>query len=315
MLLLVAMVKQKIFFILSVLCVLYSCKNEVSSPFISMSDVVHRGDSVGMPSLIYFSEDIEGMSRLSKMNSDSFFYYQADRPMETAVGKILQPTSYPFYIIVRGDSVSSLFFQADKTLTSDVETVTYLNAMLRLSEMLEHKKSIEMNDVDMLSLLVERENKFYGKYLLAQLYKQIDAKKADEMYGELWRNSSQMERDAYPEEFIEIMKEKDRILRVNKTDIVFSDTLFDFGRIKSYEKVECQFYFVNHSSNRFVIHSIVSTCGCTVPSWNRQPIMPGQKDSISVRFKSSDKGFNQKTIVIKGNCDSDIKLRIRAEVV
>lgn len=298
------------------LFLLYSCSsNDKHLSFTKISDVIHLGDFVGMPSLICFSEDIKGMNRLNKMNNDSFLYYQADRPMETLVGKILQPTSYPFYIIVRGDSVSSLFFQADETLTSDVGTVTYLNAMLKLSEILEHKKSIEMKDVNKISLLVEQENKFYGKYLLAQLYKQIDAKKADEMYGELWRNSSQMERDTYPEEFIEIMKKKDRILRVNRTDIVFSDTLFDFGRIKSYEEVECQFYFVNHSSNRFVIHSVVSTCGCTVPSWNRQPIMPGQKDSISVRFKSSGKGFNQKTIVIKGNCDSDIKLRVRAEVI
>ena len=149
---------------------------------------------------------------------------------------------------------------------------------------------------------------------MANLYKTKDVKKADEIYNDLWINATQKDMQSYPEEFIEIMREKDRIVVVDEGDIKFDYTEFDFGVIEPYEEVECKFYFTNKSENRFVIHSVVTTCGCTVPAWNRQPIQPNGRDSISVKFKSNSKGFNRKTIIIRGNCNKQLKLWIKAVV-
>ena len=49
--------------------------------------------------------------------------------------------------------------------------------------------TMELNYLDS---LVRKQNKFYGKYLLAQLYKDLDVKNADEMYSDLWVNSTKM---------------------------------------------------------------------------------------------------------------------------
>ena len=150
---------------------------------------------------------------------------------------------------------------------------------------------------------------------MAKLYRNIDIQKADMLYSDLWMNSTQAEMDFYPKEFLEIMKEKDRIITIREEDIQFDYKEFDFGYVRLYEEVECKFHFTNKSQYRFVIHSVLTTCGCTVPSWNKLPIMPNSHDSISVKFKSSSKGLNQKTIVIDGNCDKKIRLRIKAMVI
>ncbi|WP_303644380.1 DUF1573 domain-containing protein, partial [Bacteroides caecimuris] len=63
-----------------------------------------------------------------------------------------------------------------------------------------------------------------------------------------------------------------------------------------------------------IIHNVITTCGCTVPVWNRKPIASNTRDSISVKFKSNYTGVSHKTIIIEGNCKQKIELKIRTSI-
>ncbi|WP_367316942.1 DUF1573 domain-containing protein [Bacteroides caecimuris] len=96
--------------------------------------------------------------------------------------------------------------------------------------------------------------------------------------------------------------------------LVVSFSLYDFGIISSNKEVTCNFSFTNNSSNKFIIHNVITTCGCTVPVWNRKPIASNTRDSISVKFKSNYTGVSHKTIIIEGNCKQKIELKIRTSI-
>ena len=64
--------------------------------------------------------------------------------------------------------------------------------LLKLYAYLSNQNSNSVIELSYLDSLINKHNKFYGKYLLAQLYKDLDVKNADEMYSDLWVNSTKM---------------------------------------------------------------------------------------------------------------------------
>lgn len=94
--------------------------------------------------------------------------------------------------------------------------VNYLNALLRLNEYLNEPSCTFAVELNLLDSLIGKHNKFYGKYLLAQFYENIDIEKADSMYHSLWLNSTPVEMKSYPDEFINIMRSKDKLILVNR---------------------------------------------------------------------------------------------------
>ncbi|QHL86197.1 DUF1573 domain-containing protein [Nibribacter ruber] len=84
--------------------------------------------------------------------------------------------------------------------------------------------------------------------------------------------------------------------------IVFEEAKFDFGTIKQGEVVEHTFLFTNNGSQPLVISNVRTTCGCTVPTWPKTPIQPGQTAEITARFNSAGKmGQQNKVITIDSN--------------
>ena len=59
-----------------------------------------------------------------------------------------------------------------------------------------------------------------------------------------------------------------------------------------------------------------SSCGCTVPTWPRKPIMPGQEETIKVKYDTRRMGRIYKSITIYSNAkNSPVVARITGEVV
>ena len=95
----------------------------------------------------------------------------------------------------------------------------------------------------------------------------------------------------------------------------FSEEVVDFGDISQGERVKKRFEFKNVGNADLIISNASGSCGCTVPSWPRQPIRPGQKGVIDVEFNSEGKSCrqhktvtliantvpNKKTLALKGN--------------
>lgn len=84
--------------------------------------------------------------------------------------------------------------------------------------------------------------------------------------------------------------------------MTFEEELFDFGTVKEGDIVEHVFSFTNTGKVPLVISDARSTCGCTVPDWPKDPIEPGAKGQIKVKFDTDGKVERQnKPIMITAN--------------
>src|SRR5690606_8499536 len=80
---------------------------------------------------------------------------------------------------------------------------------------------------------------------------------------------------------------------VNVAKMTFENTRYDFGTIREGEIVTHVFKFTNTGKVPLMISDARSTCGCTVPSYPKEPIPPGKGGEISVRFDSKGKKDHQ----------------------
>ena len=63
-------------------------------------------------------------------------------------------------------------------------------------------------------------------------------------------------------------------------EITFKETSHDFGNIPFKGNGSYEFVFVNTGTEPLILTQPKSSCGCTVPEWPRQPILPGESNVI-----------------------------------
>ena len=78
------------------------------------------------------------------------------------------------------------------------------------------------------------------------------------------------------------------------TTITFDESEFNFGTVDAGEVVEHTYTFTNTGSEPLVISNAKGSCGCTVPDWPKEPVMPGATGEIRVKFDSKGKNKAQK---------------------
>jgi hypothetical protein len=101
--------------------------------------------------------------------------------------------------------------------------------------------------------------------------------------------------------------------------IGFTNEVHDFGKIKEADgKVSTKFVFINTGSEPLIINDVKASCGCTSPSWTKQPVLPGQKGFIAATFNPKNRpGMFSKSIYVSSNSVENykIKLTIKGEVI
>lgn len=98
--------------------------------------------------------------------------------------------------------------------------------------------------------------------------------------------------------------------------IQFESPIHDFGRIKMNSKAEYSFVFKNTSSSDVSLKKVQASCGCTTPSWTKDPVKPGATGSIVVSYNTSKSGpFNKSITVIYDSTQAPIYLTIKGEVM
>mgnify|MGYP002368555356 CR=1 FL=1 len=104
--------------------------------------------------------------------------------------------------------------------------------------------------------------------------------------------------------------------KLPKTTIKFNEMEHDFGKIKAGDKVKYSFKFKNSGKEPLIINSAKGSCGCTVPSYPKEPVAPGAEGVIDVEFNSAGKsGAQTKTVTLNANTDPNpTRLTIKAEV-
>ena len=98
--------------------------------------------------------------------------------------------------------------------------------------------------------------------------------------------------------------------------ITFTKEVHDYGTIENGANGQCTFDFKNTGNAPLIIANAVGSCGCTVPTWPKEPIAPGAKASITVKYDTKRTGSINKSITITSNATNEPTkvLNIKGEV-
>jgi Protein of unknown function (DUF1573) len=96
----------------------------------------------------------------------------------------------------------------------------------------------------------------------------------------------------------------------------FNNTTYNFGEIIQGSEATCIFSFSNVGKNPLVIENVRSSCGCTVPSWPKEPIKRKGEGEIFVKYNTSTPKSFTKSITVYSNAkNSPIRLTVTGTVV
>ena len=98
--------------------------------------------------------------------------------------------------------------------------------------------------------------------------------------------------------------------------ITFTEQEHNYGTIKKGGDGNCEFTFTNDGNEPLILSNVKASCGCTTPSWTKEPVMPGQTGTIKVRYNTNNVGGFTKTITVTSNAINSprITLKIKGKV-
>ena len=96
----------------------------------------------------------------------------------------------------------------------------------------------------------------------------------------------------------------------------WTETSFDFGKIKVNSPVTHEFSFINGGTGPLVITSVQASCGCTVTKYSKDPISPGSSGYVTATYNAAKVGVFTKTVTVNANTDGNpVVLTIKGEVI
>lgn len=103
----------------------------------------------------------------------------------------------------------------------------------------------------------------------------------------------------------------------NGPEIQFAKTVHDYGNVPYNGNGECEFAFTNTGNEPLILQKPQSSCGCTVPTWPKEPILPGESQVIKVTYKTNRPGVINKTVTVTSNAkkNHNVVLRIKGTVL
>ncbi|MDA9773638.1 DUF1573 domain-containing protein [Saprospiraceae bacterium] len=75
----------------------------------------------------------------------------------------------------------------------------------------------------------------------------------------------------------------------------------DFGTIEQNSDRDRFVKFTNTGTEPLVISNARGSCGCTVPVWPKEPIMPGEAGEIKITYATNRLGKINKTVTLTTN--------------
>lgn len=83
--------------------------------------------------------------------------------------------------------------------------------------------------------------------------------------------------------------------------ITWDATTIDYGTITQGDDGQREFTLTNTGNAPLIISNATGSCGCTVPQWPKEPILPGQKATIKVNYDTNRTGSFTKTVTVVSN--------------
>lgn len=75
--------------------------------------------------------------------------------------------------------------------------------------------------------------------------------------------------------------------------LTFDENPHDFGTVANGSQLEHVFTFTNTGDAPLKVMKAKPSCGCTVPEWSKDPIAPGEKGSMTVKFDARGRSGKQ----------------------
>lgn len=98
-------------------------------------------------------------------------------------------------------------------------------------------------------------------------------------------------------------------------EITFKTTEHDFGELPYKGDGTYEFEFKNTGKEPLIIKNVKSSCGCTVPSWTREPIKKGKTGTIKVKYDTKRQGTFTKHLTVQSNAsNSPVQLTIKGKI-
>lgn len=94
----------------------------------------------------------------------------------------------------------------------------------------------------------------------------------------------------------------------NAPEISFEKTTIDYGTIEQNADGNREFVFTNTGKEPLIITNAKGSCGCTIPTWPREPIAPGEKSAIKVHYDTKRIGPFTKTVTLSSNAKSSSQI-------
>ena len=103
----------------------------------------------------------------------------------------------------------------------------------------------------------------------------------------------------------------------NGPQIEFEKLVHDYGDVPYNGNGECEFRFTNTGNEPLLVQKPKSSCGCTIPSWPKEPILPGESEVIKVTYRTNRVGNINKTVTVTSNAIANptVVLRIKGRVL
>jgi hypothetical protein len=91
----------------------------------------------------------------------------------------------------------------------------------------------------------------------------------------------------------------------------------DYGEIEKGGDPYCEFTITNKGTEPLIISNAKGSCGCTVPEWSKEPILPGESSIMRVKYDTKRVGPINKSVTVTTNAVNEPTkvLRIMGKVL
>ncbi len=111
-------------------------------------------------------------------------------------------------------------------------------------------------------------------------------------------------------------KKEVKVDNPNAPVMTFESEVVDYGTIEQNADGIRFFVFTNTGKEPLIISNCKGSCGCTVPTWPKEPIKPGEKSKIQVKYATNRIGAINKSVTITSNAKEPVKVvRIKGTVL
>ncbi|MDR0864024.1 MAG: DUF1573 domain-containing protein [Candidatus Symbiothrix sp.] len=97
------------------------------------------------------------------------------------------------------------------------------------------------------------------------------------------------------------MQTDEKVLSDVKDEITIDKTVHDFGTVKEADgELNATFTITNKTKTPIVLTNVSASCGCTTPTWTKEPIAPGKTGTVAATYNPQGRqlGPFEKTITI-----------------